>query len=150
MRSASPRNRANTLFTSRGAARAHAPLTMSAGADGGGGNNGKRRALVSGLRNEALEHLTLVIHGPPEVHHLVEVPTPMAEATHAAHPLAADVCGRGACQRRYPPSLTSRCIWSDSTRHTFAEQVVRRVGSVRQLGNEVQHGTAYPAAALAR
>jgi hypothetical protein len=48
-----------------------------------------------------LEHLTLVIHRPPQVDHLavqlhvhlVQMPAPVAKAAHPAHALAANVTG---------------------------------------------------------
>jgi hypothetical protein len=67
-------------------------------------HEGQRCCFFSGSGDEAREDLTLVIHRSPEVNHLaiqlhvhlVEVPAPVAEASHAAHPCAADV----ACEQR--------------------------------------------------
>ena len=57
---------------------------------------------IAGFGDIALKHLTLVIHGAPEVMHLavdlhvdlVEVPAPMPEALHTANPLTPDICGK--------------------------------------------------------
>jgi hypothetical protein len=57
------------------------------------------RRFISFLGDIALEHLTLVIDGPPEVvslavdlhENLIKVPAPMAETSHPAGPLPLDV-----------------------------------------------------------
>src|SRR4051794_31085220 len=67
----------------------------------------QRCSLAPLLRDEALEDLAFVIDGSPQVAHLavhlhvhlIKVPAPLAEATHAAHPLPADV----ACEQRTEP-----------------------------------------------
>src|ERR1700712_2463019 len=59
----------------------------------------ERCSLVAVLGDEALEDLAFVIDGTPKVAHLaihlhvhlVQVPTALAEPTHAAHPLPADI-----------------------------------------------------------
>jgi hypothetical protein len=59
-------------------------------------HEGERGRLVSGLGDEALEHLALVIDSAPEVDHLpvelhvhlIQVPAPMPEPSHARHALA--------------------------------------------------------------
>src|SRR3954447_23974856 len=67
----------------------------------------ERCGLVALLGHEALEDLTFVIDRTPQVAHLavdlhvhlIEVPTPLTEPTHAAHPLSADVT----CKQRTEP-----------------------------------------------
>jgi hypothetical protein len=61
----------------------------------------KSCVLVARLRDVAFEDLALLVDGSPEVHHLavelhvhlVEMPSPVAEAPHPRHPLPADVAG---------------------------------------------------------
>lgn len=58
------------------------------------------RRFIAGFGNIAFQHLAFVIHCAPQVVHLavdlyvdlIEVPPPVAEAPHAADPLAPDVC----------------------------------------------------------
>src|SRR5215217_6881088 len=67
----------------------------------------QRRNLVALLTDEALEYFAFMIDGTPQVAHLaihlhvhlVEMPPPLAEAAHAAHPLPTDV----ACEQRAEP-----------------------------------------------
>jgi hypothetical protein len=57
------------------------------------------RRFVAGFGDLTFQHLTLVVHRPPEIVHLavdpdvdfVNVPAPMPETVHPADPLAADV-----------------------------------------------------------
>jgi hypothetical protein len=59
----------------------------------------QRGLLVPSLRDEAFEHLSLVIDGPPEIvlhpvdfhEDLVEMPPPVTERTHRLNPTTADL-----------------------------------------------------------
>src|SRR3954447_22819850 len=78
----------------------------------------QRCDLVAVLGDEALEDLTFVVDRTPQVAHLavhlhvhlVEVPTPLAEPTHAAHPLPADVTCK---QRTEPVPPIAYCLMAD-------------------------------------
>ena len=60
----------------------------------------QRSLAIAGLRDEAFEHLALVVDGAPEVvRHavdfhvdLVEVPAPVSAGPHPVHPPAPDLC----------------------------------------------------------
>jgi hypothetical protein len=70
----------------------------------------RRAAAFPALGDVTLENLALLVDGSPEVNHLpvqphvhfIQVPTPVAEAPHAADPLPADV-GREHGPKSIPP-----------------------------------------------
>src|SRR4051795_10164945 len=78
----------------------------------------QRCSLVAIFGDEALEDLAFVIDGTPEVAHLavhlhvhlIEVPAPLPEPTHAAHPLPANVTCK---QRAEPVPPVAHCLMAD-------------------------------------
>jgi hypothetical protein len=86
-------------------------------------------AVVSLLGEEALEDLAFVIDGTPQVAHLavhlhvhlVQVPAPLAKATHAAHPLPPDI---GREQRTEPVPPVAHGLVTDVDA-TLGEQVLK-------------------------
>lgn len=73
-------------------------------------HEGESGRFIAGFGDVALEDFALVIDGPPDVDHLavqfdvdlVEVPPPVADASHGLHPLALDV-GRKHRPEPVPP-----------------------------------------------
>src|SRR3954453_5645921 len=78
----------------------------------------ERCGLVPVLRHEALEDLAFVIDRTPQVAHLtvhlhvhlIEVPAPLPEPTHAAHPLPPNVTCK---QRTEPVPPVAHCLMAD-------------------------------------
>src|SRR4051794_36160750 len=103
----------------------------------------QRRGLVAVLGHEALEDLAFMIDGTPQVAHLavhlhvhlVEVPAPLPEPTHAAHPLPADFTCK---QRAEPVPPVAYCLMADIdaalSEKVFDVPEAKRVLHVQQHG----------------